>query len=168
MNALPCCSSLWKGSSLDTISCRKPPAWPSAATCTVGRHRFRKEDGFLRLVWGLGTGAAEFFGDEHPRLVALSHPLLQPADSVEEICQHSQQCVDLIDLEKNALRTFPVREVLEEQYPILRYVAQVEAEGYLSSLNSSMVDINPAGCHLRRPAEQNLFCQTDERLAYHP
>ncbi|MGB8214074.1 MAG: PEP/pyruvate-binding domain-containing protein [Anaerolineales bacterium] len=104
--------------------------------------QIRKEDGFLRLVWGLGTRAVESFGDEHPRLVALSHPLLQPADSVEEIRQHSQQCVDLIDLEKNALRTFPVREVLEEQYPILRYVAQVEAEGYLSSLNSSMVDIN--------------------------
>ena len=82
------------------------------------------------------------FGDEHPRLVALSHPLLQPADSVEEILQHSQQSVDLIDLEKNAFRTFPVREVLTAQYPLLRYVAQVHADGYLSSLSSSMVDVN--------------------------
>ena len=102
--------------------------------------QIRKEDGFLRLVWGLGTRAVESFGDEHPRLVALSHPLLQPAASVEEILQHSQKCVDLIDLEKNALRTFPVREVLSADYPVLRYVAQVEAGGYLSSLNSSMVD----------------------------
>jgi hypothetical protein len=104
--------------------------------------QIRKEDGFLRLVWGLGTRAVESFGDEHPRLVALSHPLLQPADSVEKIHQHSQQYVDLIDLEKNALRTFPVREVLTGQYPFLRYVAQVEADGYLSSLNSNMVDVD--------------------------
>jgi len=104
--------------------------------------QIRKEDGFLRLVWGLGTRAVESFGDEHPRLVALSHPLLQPANSVDEILQHSQQCVDLIDLGENALRTFPVREVLTAQYPFLRYVAQVEADGYLSSLSSSMVDVN--------------------------
>jgi len=51
--------------------------------------QIRKEDGFLRLVWGLGTRAVEALGDEHPRLVALSHPLLQPADSIEEIIQHS-------------------------------------------------------------------------------
>jgi hypothetical protein len=102
--------------------------------------QIRKEDGFVRLVWGLGTRAVEAFGDEHPRLVALSHPLLQPSDTVEEVRQHSQQNVDLIDLEKNALRTLPAREVLTAKYPLLRYVAQVEADGYLNSLNSSVVD----------------------------
>jgi hypothetical protein len=121
---------------------------PQAAGVAFSRNLYRwspqirKEDGFLRLVWGLGTRAVESFGDEHPRLVALSHPLLQPENSVEELLQHSQQCVDLIDLEKNALRTFPVREILTAQYPLLRYVAQVNADGYLSSLSSSMVDVN--------------------------
>ncbi|HVM72183.1 MAG TPA: PEP/pyruvate-binding domain-containing protein, partial [Anaerolineales bacterium] len=119
---------------------------PHAAGVAFSRNLYRwspqirKEDGFLRLVWGLGTRAVESFGDEHPRLVALSHPLLQPADSIEEIRQHSQQYVDLIDLEKNALRTFPAREVLSAQYPLLRYIAQVEADGYLSPISSSMVD----------------------------
>jgi hypothetical protein len=121
---------------------------PQAAGVAFSRNlyrwssKIRKEDGFLRLVWGLGTRAVEAFADEHPRLVALSHPLLQPADSVEEILQHSQKYVDLIDLEKNALRTIPVREVLTAQYPLLRYVAQIKSEGYLSSLSSSMVDVN--------------------------
>jgi hypothetical protein len=102
--------------------------------------QIRREDGFVRLVWGLGTRAVESFSDEHPRLVALSHPLLQPADSVKEIIQHSQRSVDLIDLETNALRTFPVREVLTGQYPFLRFVSQVEADGYLSTVNSNMVE----------------------------
>jgi hypothetical protein len=121
---------------------------PQAAGVAFSRNLYRwspqirKEDGFLRLVWGLGTRAVESFGDEHPRLVALSHPLLQPENSVEELLQHSQQSVDLIDLEKNALRTFPVREILTAQYPLLRYVAQLQADGYLSSLSSSMVDVN--------------------------
>jgi hypothetical protein len=104
--------------------------------------QIRKEDGFLRMVWGLGTRAVDSFGDEHPRLVALSHPLLQPSNSVQEILQHSQQSVDLIDLEKNALRTIPVREALTAQYPLLRYIAQTEADGFLSSLNSNLVDVN--------------------------
>ena len=121
---------------------------PHAAGVAFSRNLYRwspqirKEDGFVRLVWGLGTRAVESFGDEHPRLVALSHPLLQPADSTEEIRQHSQKCVDLIDLEKNALETFPVRQVLSAQYPFLRYIAQIEADGYLGSLSSSMVDVN--------------------------
>jgi hypothetical protein len=121
---------------------------PQAAGVAFSRNLYRwspqirKEDGFVRLVWGLGTRAVESFGDEHPRLVALSHPLLQPADSIEEIRQHSQKSVDLIDLGKNAMETLPVREVLAARYPLLRYVAQVEADGYLSSLSSSMVDTN--------------------------
>ena len=121
---------------------------PQAAGVAFSRNLYRwspqirKEDGFLRMVWGLGTRAVDAFGDEHPRLVALSHPLLQPSDTVEEICRHSQQCVDLIDLEENLLKTQPVREVLSGQYPLLRYIAQVEENGYLSSLNSNMVDVN--------------------------
>jgi hypothetical protein len=120
---------------------------PQAAGVAFSRNLYRwspqirKEDGFLRLVWGLGTRAVEAFADEYPRLVALSHPLLQPAASIEEILQHSQKYVDLIDLEKNALRTVPVHDVLTAQYPPLRYVAQIKSEGYLSSLSSSMVDV---------------------------
>jgi hypothetical protein len=120
---------------------------PQAAGVAFSRNLYRwspqirKEDGFLRLVWGLGTRAVEAFADEYPRLVALSHPLLQPAASIEEILQHSQKYVDLIDLEKNTLRTVPVHDVLTAQYPPLRYVAQIKSEGYLSSLSSSMVDV---------------------------
>jgi hypothetical protein len=104
--------------------------------------QIRKEDGFLRMVWGLGTRAVDAFGNEHPCLVALSHPLLHPADSTEAIRLHSQQCVDLIDLEENVMKTLPVRDVLTGQYPLLRYVTQVEEDGYLSSLKSSVVDVN--------------------------
>jgi hypothetical protein len=50
--------------------------------------------------------------------------------------------VDLIDLEANAMRTLPARAVLTAQYPLLRYVAQVKAEGYLENLKSNVVDVS--------------------------
>jgi hypothetical protein len=120
---------------------------PSAAGVAFSRNLYRwspqirKEDGFVRLVWGLGTRAVESFGDEHPCLVALSHPLLHPIDTAEAIRLHSQQSVDLLDLQENVLKSLPVREVLGGQYPLLRYVTQVEEDGYLRAVSSNMVDV---------------------------
>ena len=119
---------------------------PQAAGVAFSRNLYRwspqirKEDGFVRLVWGLGTRAVESFGDEHPRLVALSHPALHPLDTAESIRQHSQQYVDLIDLEENALKTLPVHGALTAQYPLLRYIAQVEEDGYLRTPTSGTID----------------------------
>lgn len=100
----------------------------------------RQEDGFLRLVWGLGTRAVDQIADDYPRLVALSHPSLHPAADARAIRRYSQQNVDLIDLEANQLRSVPVREALSTRYPPLRYIAQVEQDGYLATLHTSMVD----------------------------
>ncbi len=102
--------------------------------------QIRKEDGFLRLVWGLGTRAVNQTGDDYPRLVALSHPSLYPAADVKTIQRYSQQFVDVIDLKNNVFTTLPVREVLSSQYPALRYITQLDEDGYLSNLRTSLVD----------------------------
>jgi hypothetical protein len=119
---------------------------PQAAGVAFSRNLYRwspqirKEDGFLRLVWGLGTRAVEAVGNDQPRLVALSHPLLLPTDSAEAIRQHSQHFVDLLDLEENVLKTLPVREVLNPQYPALRSIAQVDESGFVENIHSSLVN----------------------------
>ena len=100
----------------------------------------RKEDGFLRLVWGMGTRAVDQLGNDYPRLVALSRPLLHPADGVKSIRRYSQQYVDLIDLEENVFKTLPVKEALNSRYPPLRYIAQTDNDGYLSALRTNLVD----------------------------
>lgn len=102
--------------------------------------QIRREDGFVRLVWGLGTRAVERVGDDYPRLVALSHPTLQPDDSPEAIRHYSQQYVDVIDLEENAVKTLPIREVLTPQYPPLRFMVQLERDGYLSTPRSRVLE----------------------------
>lgn len=86
--------------------------------------QIRREDGFARLVWGLGTRAVERVGNDYPRPVALSHPTLQPDDSPEAIRHYSQQYVDLIDLIENAFKTLPVQDVIKPTYPSLRFIAQ--------------------------------------------
>jgi hypothetical protein len=101
--------------------------------------QIKREDGFARLVWGLGTRAVERVGNDYPRLVALSHPTLQPDDTPEAIRYYSQQYVDLIDLEENAFKTLPVHEVLCSQYPSLRMIAQVEQEGYFTTPRSRIM-----------------------------
>jgi hypothetical protein len=119
---------------------------PQAAGVAFSRNLYRwspqirKEDGFLRLVWGLGTRAVEAVSDDQPRLVALSHPLLLPAGSAETVRQHSQQFVDLLDLEDNSLKTLPVHEVLTSQYPALRNIAQVDESGFVENIRTSLVD----------------------------
>jgi hypothetical protein len=96
--------------------------------------QIKREEGFARVVWGLGTRAVERVGNDFPRLVALGHPNLQPDDSAEAIRHYSQQFVDLIDLEENKLRTLPIHKVLKPNYPSLRYLVEVEQEGFFTPL----------------------------------
>jgi hypothetical protein len=118
---------------------------PHAAGVAFSRNLYRwspqirQEDGFLRMVWGLGTRAVEPVDNDYPRLIALSHPLLRPEGSPKAIRRYSQQYVDLIDLEENQFKIMPVMDVLSSDYPALRYLAQIEQDGYLVPLRSKLV-----------------------------
>jgi hypothetical protein len=101
--------------------------------------QIRAEDGFVRLVWGLGTRAVDRVGNDYPRLIALSHPLLRPSNDPKSIRSYSQRFIDLIDLEENAFKTVPVQEVLNSDYPPLRYLAQEEEDGYFQSIRSAVI-----------------------------
>jgi hypothetical protein len=111
---------------------------PHAAGVAFSRNLYRwtpqirREDGFVRLVWGLGTRAVDRVGNDFPRLIALSHPLLRPSTEAKAIRRYSQQYVDLIDLEDNDLKTLPIQDVLKSRYPPLRYLAQIDEDGYFS------------------------------------
>ena len=121
---------------------------PDAAGVAFSRNLYRwspqirPEAGFLRMVWGLGTRAVEQIGDDYPRLVALSHPELHPADSSKAIQHYSQRFVDLIDLEENKFKTLPVKEVINTRIPTLRFMAQAEEDGFLSPVRTNLVDPN--------------------------
>jgi hypothetical protein len=119
---------------------------PHVAGVAFSRNLYRwspqihREDGFARLVWGLGTRAVERIGNDYPRLVALSHPLLHPEASPKSIVRYSQRYVDLIDLQDNLYKTLPIPEALNTHYPALRYLAQIDQGGYLVPLRSMLME----------------------------
>ncbi|MBN2549862.1 MAG: PEP/pyruvate-binding domain-containing protein [Anaerolineales bacterium] len=113
---------------------------PHAAGVAFSRNLYRwspqirRDDGFLRLVWGLGTRAVDRVGNDYPRLVALSHPQLHPEASTKAIRRYSQQYIDLIDLQDNQFKSLPIDQVMQSRYPVLRYLVQVDQGDYLTPL----------------------------------
>ncbi|MCA1899170.1 MAG: PEP/pyruvate-binding domain-containing protein [Chloroflexi bacterium] len=120
--------------------------FPHAAGVAFSRNLYRwspqirQEDGFVRLVFGLGTRAVDMVGDDYPRLVALSHPRLHSSSDVRAIKRYSQRKLDLIDIESNSFATIPVRDVFDADFPPLRFIAQVDEDGDLVPIRSRLAD----------------------------
>ncbi|MCP4538021.1 MAG: phosphoenolpyruvate synthase [Chloroflexi bacterium] len=106
--------------------------------------KIRREDGFLRLVYGLGTRAVDRVANDYPRMIALSHPHLRPEVGAQKIRKYSQHFVDLVDLKDDLFKTLPVRDVIADDYPALRYLVSVDKGGYLAPPISRM-DMSDAG-----------------------
>ncbi|PIE81028.1 MAG: phosphoenolpyruvate synthase [Chloroflexi bacterium] len=107
--------------------------------------KIRREDGFVRMVWGIGTRAVTRVARDYPRMIALSHPQLRPETDPKLIRQYSQWFVDVIDLEANVFKTMSVPELLDVDYPELRYIASEDKGEYLQEL----VSATPANSDIR-------------------
>jgi hypothetical protein len=116
--------------------------FPTLAGVAFSRNPFRwndkirREDGFLRLVWGFGTRAVERVSNDYPRMIALSHPQLRPETTAQAIRQYSQWYIDVIDLGTNCFCTLPVEDVLQHDRENLRYIASVNQGDYLQDILS--------------------------------
>lgn len=92
----------------------------------VWNPRFKREDGFMRLVMGLGTRAVDRIAGDYPRMVNLSHPQLRPDVTTQAIRYYSQHFIDALDLDQNTLTTVPAEAVLGADYPPLRWLVSVD------------------------------------------
>jgi len=114
--------------------------FPAAAGVAYSRNPFiwnsklRREDGFMRIVTGLGTRAVERVGEDYPRMVALSHPQLRPETSAQQIRYYSQYYLDAIDLQSNKFGTYRISDVLAGDYPGLRLLACLDKGDYISPM----------------------------------
>jgi hypothetical protein len=95
--------------------------------------KIRREDGFLRLVWGLGTRAVDRVANDYPRMVALSHPTLRPEVDAAQIKRYSQHFVDVINLAENEFQMKPVSELLSMDFPSARLLVSVDRGDYLQA-----------------------------------
>src|SRR5215211_209975 len=92
----------------------------------VWNPRLKREEGFMRLVMGLGTRAVDRIAGDYPRMVNLSHPQLRPDVTPRAVRYYSQHFVDALDLEQNTLTTVPVESVLGSDYYPLRWLVSVD------------------------------------------
>jgi hypothetical protein len=92
----------------------------------VWNPRLKREEGFMRLVMGLGTRAVDRMASDYPRLVNLSHPQLRPEVTRKAIRYYSQHSVDALDLETNKLVSVPAEELLNRDFTPLRWLASVD------------------------------------------
>jgi hypothetical protein len=105
--------------------------------------RLRKEEGFCRLVMGLGTRAVVRVAEDYPRLVMLSHPALRPENTPADIRRYSQKIVDVIDLRCAELSSWPVSRLLRADYPVLRWLASVDRGDTVMPVFSIGPDFQP-------------------------
>ena len=123
------------------------PAMSGVAYSTspfVWNPRLRREEGFMRLVMGLGTRAGERKGNDYPRMVNLSHPQLRPESTRQTIRHYSQHFVDLLDLEKNEFATLPAETVLGSDFPPLRWLASLDDGESVRPPHSVGLGLDPA------------------------
>jgi hypothetical protein len=105
--------------------------------------RIRPEDGFVRLVLGLGTRAVDRVANDYPRVIALSHPTLRPEIMPQQIKHYSQHFVDLIDLHENTLTTVPLAQVPLQDIQGLRFLVSVDEGDHLREMITARTDTPP-------------------------
>ncbi len=105
--------------------------------------KLRREDGFVRMVVGMGTRAVERVGEDYPRMVALSHPQLRPESGAEQIRHYSQYYMDVINLKTNRFETHRIGAVLDADYPHLRLLASVDQGDYIAQMVYNDQNLDP-------------------------
>ncbi len=106
-------------------------------------NRIRREDGLVRLVWGLGTRAVERGASDYPRMIALSHPSLRPEAGAQAVSKYSQHFVDVLNLQSNALETLPISEVISSEYPGVLFLASANKGDYVQPIFSLLENPDP-------------------------
>jgi len=90
--------------------------------------RIKPEDGLIRLVPGLGTGAVDRVGDDYPALMAPGQPKLSVNATLDEQIRYSPKAIDVINLKSNSFETIELRKFMKEiacEYPSITDVMSI-------------------------------------------
>ncbi|MFC1516327.1 PEP/pyruvate-binding domain-containing protein [Thermodesulfobacteriota bacterium] len=107
--------------------------------------RIKKEDGLVRLVFGLGTRAVDRIGEGYPRMIYLSHPMLRPEAGAEQIMKYSQKLVDVLNLKTGRFETIAYNTLMREiDHPDFFYAVSINEDGHLAAPMFKTQQIDPA------------------------
>jgi hypothetical protein len=95
--------------------------------------KIKKDQGLVRLVFGLGTRAVDRVGSDYPRMIPLSHPELRPEATAPQIQKYSQKQVDVLNLKQGQMETVDFRTLSAAvDHPDLFYAVSVQKDGHLA------------------------------------
>jgi pyruvate, water dikinase len=113
--------------------------------------RIKREDGLIRLVFGLGTRAVDRLSDDYTILIAPGKPDMRVNASVDETIRYSPHKMDVINLETNNFETIDIRDFLVQN---------------IKSLNHSKLIVSRVKDGIIRPVSKfNLDVENDELVA---
>lgn len=93
-----------------------------------------KDEGFLRMVFGMGTRAKRRTGNDFPQIVVLNDPCSSKTVFSVNNPLLSQSEIDVINLKTNEFQSLDIEDVLNEKYPILPWVAQAYQNDTLQTI----------------------------------
>ncbi len=106
--------------------------------------KINKQDGLLRMVFGLPTRAVDRLGDEYPRMVPLSHPTLRPEATAAAVRRYSQRKADVLNLKTGRLESLPLTELLKKiRHPDIHLAVSVAQGDHLAPPVSRLANFEP-------------------------
>ncbi len=97
-------------------------------------NRINQDEGLIRLVFGLGTRAVDRVGDDYPRMIPMSHPLLRPEVDAGQILKYSQKTVDVFNTKTAHLQSMPFMDLVRKiDHPDLFFAVSVNEDGNLAA-----------------------------------
>jgi len=84
--------------------------------------------GLIRLVYGLGTRAVDRHDDDYTRIVAVNAPRKRPEGNQTDTVKFTQKRVDVLDIQKNELKTEYFTDIIKENPGVNPEMFSVEKE----------------------------------------
>jgi len=105
--------------------------------------RIRRDDGLIRIVPGLGTGAVDRVSKDYPILIAPGQPELRVNVSYDEILRYSPKSIDVINLETESFETIDFYDLIRKygnEYPAVNSLLSIVKDNYIQSPRQFGVD----------------------------
>lgn len=106
-------------------------------------NRIKLEDGFVRIVPGLGTRAVDRVSDDYPILMAPGEPNLRVNVTLDEIIRYSPKYIDVINLETSSFETLDIATLIKDHgkdYPYLNNIISILKENHIQHPRAIGVD----------------------------
>lgn len=124
--------------------------FPSLAGVAFSENNFRwsprisKEDGFIRMVPGLGTRAVDRVSDDYPIMISPGKPDLRVNISPNEIIKYSPKFIDVINMETGKFETLEMSTLLKDlgpQIPMIKQMISIDSDG-LIQIPGSLINVD--------------------------